>query len=583
MRRLLFVLFVLASPVLWSCSEKDKAAVRDLTVPDVRIFYPYDAAPTVFVVSDSIDTYFAARDIGLDGQPTLPTKVELWFVQPDDTVRVRIGEVSQPISAEQVPENLRPWVKVPAGWSLYMRRWYTGPTPLPPIGSPIVSGTIVQLYAVAYDEAGNVGRSPDVIRVSVFNKGDDLVPPVPVFTVSPPGGTTAVTFAFDASATTDSINRVNQISVRWDFDGNPENGWDIDWDRGAKADQQQQWQFRTPRSYNVVMEAHNTYLPAVARSFSRFVIVSPIGGNPRPPEPDNYADVPAGRYVLGDSSYVLDGRTYPADSLEHPIHDITISSAYRIEKTEVTNRLYLEYVRKAILGDTASVTYSEGAIYGRDREHPEFRDVYLVLSRSRIFFDLDRRSFAVQSGFEEHPVTGATWAGASAYALFYGLRLPTEAEWEAAARGGNGELNYPFFGGLELTRTEGPRRVNYAGSRSVGDPFPGTTTPVRFYDGQVYQGFQTIDTPSVFGLYDMAGNVAEWVNDWLGLEGYRATDNIDPQGEPDGIYRVVRGGSFQLSRAGVRCTGRMGLPPGESYITVGFRTAYISTTTNPGP
>src|SRR5512140_2348743 len=102
MRRLLFVLFVLASSVLLSCSEKDKALLRDVTAPEVRILYPYDATPKVFVVSDSLDTYIVARDIDVNGQSVTPAKVELWFAPPEDTVRVRVGDAGQPISIDQV-------------------------------------------------------------------------------------------------------------------------------------------------------------------------------------------------------------------------------------------------------------------------------------------------------------------------------------------------------------------------------------------------------------------------------------------------------------------------------------------------
>lgn len=613
MRRLLFVLFALASPFLWNCSENDTPAVADRSEPEVLICYPYDREPTTFVVKDSINVYFAAHDLGPRDVPAEPTKVELWFSHPGTSSRVFIGTAGQAISLDQVPvtdpyepdpslaDSIRKIVarSLPAGWSLYVRRWYTGPLPLPPVGTPINTGTKVQLFALAYDAAGNVGRTPDVVQIAVTNLGDDNHPPVPVITVSPQSGTTADTFVFDASATTDAIDTIHKISVRWDFDGNPGNGWDIDWNRDARADEKQNWQFLTPRSYRVALEAHNSYIPDSISGTSRPVIVTPIGGDPRPPEPDNYATIPGGTYVLGDTSYVSDGRTYQADLVEQPIHPIFFTSSYLIEKTEVTNRLYLNYLRHALRSDhpdSATIEYRGGVIYSRNPAHPEDeQEVYFVVANSRIFFNLDTQTFAIQPGFEDHPVTGVTWFGATAYALAYGLRLPTEAEWEVAARGANEDWSYPFIGGAELTRTEGPRRVNYAGSRSGAEPFVGTTTPRGFYDGRSYQGFQTLDTPSVFGTYDMAGNVGEWVADWMPQIGdytlpepppplplpqppppfYPSTLDTDPQGVVEGINRVVRGGSYLLSRTSVRCTARMGLPPGQSYSSVGFRTAYI--------
>jgi formylglycine-generating enzyme required for sulfatase activity len=251
-----------------------------------------------------------------------------------------------------------------------------------------------------------------------------------------------------------------------------------------------------------------------------------------------------------------------------------VTSGYRIEKTEVTNRLYLDYLRAEQDPDTGSVQYRGGVVYSWDPSNPDTSQVvYLELSSSRLFFNLDNQTFAIQPGFEDHPVTGVTWYGANAYAVAYGLRLPTEAEWEIAARGANESWNYPFMDGIELTATGGPRQVNYFGSRTATDPFPGTTTPRGFFNGQTYLGFQTQDTPSAFGVYDMAGNVGEWAGDWLGR--YPNALDIDPQGPVRGVYKVVRGGSYLSSRAGVRCTVRMGLPPDKSYISVGFRTAYI--------
>ncbi len=579
MRRLVFVLFALASPFLWTCSENDTPAVQDLSEPEVRIFFPYDTEPATFVVSDSIDVYYAARDLSRNGQPISVQKVELWFARPGSSDRVLIATPSRAIDIDQVPEDIRPLVTLPAGWTLYTQVWYTGPTPLPPIGTPINTGTDVQLFALAYDAAGNVGRTEDVIRIHVTNLGDDIKGPRPVFTVSPQSGTTADTFVFDASATADDIDPPHLIRVRWDFDGNPANGWDVDWSADARADEPQEWQYVTPRSYRAILQAHNSYLPDSINTTTRDLLVTPIGGNPRPPEPDNYVDIPMGTYVLGDSSYVLNGRTYQTDAIERPVHEVLFTSNYRVEKTEVTNRLYLDYLQAALRPDepdSATIEYAGGAIYSFDPAHPDTaQQVYLILSNSRIFYNLDAESFAIQPGYEDHPVTGVTWYGASAYALAFGLRLPTEAEWEVAARGVNSTFDYPFIDGVELDETTGPRRVNYAGSRSGADPFVDTTTPRSFYNGQVYQGFQTQDTPSVSGTYDMAGNVGEWVGDWH--DNYNPGLDIDPQGSPIGVFKVVRGGSYQSSRAGVRCTARVGLLPHESFVSVGFRTAYIPT------
>jgi formylglycine-generating enzyme required for sulfatase activity len=125
---------------------------------------------------------------------------------------------------------------------------------------------------------------------------------------------------------------------------------------------------------------------------------------------------------------------------------------------------------------------------------------------------------------EDHPVVGVTWDEAAAYCKWAGGRLPTEAEWEYAARGGKDGLKYPW--GNEIT----PENANYSGSKWKG------TSPVRSYPANAW------------GLYDMAGNVWEWVADWYDEKYYAALPPDkpveDPHGPQSGTVRVLRGGSF---------------------------------------
>jgi formylglycine-generating enzyme required for sulfatase activity len=199
-----------------------------------------------------------------------------------------------------------------------------------------------------------------------------------------------------------------------------------------------------------------------------------------------------------------------------------------------------------------------------------------------VFFD--GKTFSVGDFRAKHPMVGVMWLGAAAYCNWMssqaglkpsydlktgtcdftasGYRLPTEAEWEYAARGGNTNpyYNYPWGNDLD------PAKANWPDSK---DPYEGTdpstypwTTPVRFYDGRVHLksdenwpgsalSYQTANGANGFGLYDMAGNVWQFVNDWYGQNYYSLSPVDDPKGPdtgflmPDGkAYRGMRGGNW---------------------------------------
>jgi len=155
---------------------------------------------------------------------------------------------------------------------------------------------------------------------------------------------------------------------------------------------------------------------------------------------------------------------------------------------------------------------------------------------------------SIESGYAKHPVVGVTWYGAVAYAKWVGKRLPTEAEWEIAAYGGLENALYQTGDDIE---------------KSQANFFSADTTPVMSY------------APNESGLFDMAGNVYEWCQDWYGYNYYEISiqEPENPKGPLQGVYRVLRGGCWKSLKEDLRCSRRHRNNPGTVNGTYGFRCA----------
>ena len=159
------------------------------------------------------------------------------------------------------------------------------------------------------------------------------------------------------------------------------------------------------------------------------------------------------------------------------------------------------------------------------------------------------------------PVDSATWFEAEAYCKKLGKRLPTEAEWEYAARGGT---TTPFYWGSTVKGNEANFCDKNCGLnisvQSVNDGYAGPAPPGKF-------------PPNPFGLYDMAGNLAEWTNDWMNENYYRNSPKKDPPGSHPTTAKVVRGGSWETTAGFLRSSNRAAYWVKMRNYAIGFRCA----------
>ncbi|MBI3803956.1 MAG: SUMF1/EgtB/PvdO family nonheme iron enzyme [Nitrospirae bacterium] len=194
--------------------------------------------------------------------------------------------------------------------------------------------------------------------------------------------------------------------------------------------------------------------------------------------------------------------------------------------------------------------------------HPYFIDLYEVTNTQyqRFVQETHRHRQEVMVFFDDTtvlfqpklPAVGVSWFDADAYCVWNGKRLPTEAEWEHAARG---EDNRPWPWGENYAE-------GYANARGEGDGFAYTAPVGSFEAGR-----------SPYGLYDMAGNVLEWVYDWYSEFYYKEGQVTFPKGPDSGIAKAVRGGSWDNSGNDLRTTKRVAVAPYRKEATIGFRCA----------
>jgi formylglycine-generating enzyme required for sulfatase activity len=230
-----------------------------------------------------------------------------------------------------------------------------------------------------------------------------------------------------------------------------------------------------------------------------------------PPTDTPTVEIPAGEFTMG-----LDGMQALED--ERPAHHVWLES-YSLDQFEVTTAQYAVFLA------------------AESREAPwQWSQVVLPTHADR-------------------PVIGVDWHDADAYCRWKGKRLPTEAEWEKAARGTDGRL-YPW------------------GNQSPSKELANFALGARFSYSQVLMPVQSYERGrSPYGLFQMAGNVWEWVHDWYGAHYYETSPDRNPRGPEQGQFKVLRGGSWSDLPKYLMTAGRFKLPPGTRNSYIGFRCA----------
>ncbi len=243
---------------------------------------------------------------------------------------------------------------------------------------------------------------------------------------------------------------------------------------------------------------------------------------------ENMIFIPEGSFTMG---FKIDNDHEWGDMDEEPVHQVTLS-AYWIDKFEVTSSNFAKFLN--------------------ENKNEAHRFIEITPSVTVQFED---NVYQPRKGLENYPVNRVSWFGADAYCKWKKKRLPTEAEWEKAARGTDQRI-FPW-----------------------GNEYPDNSrvTFRRKFKGKGFQVMEPVDGMkngiSPFGVHHMAGNVWEWVSDWFDSSAYQDENRIDPKGPELGISKVLRGGNWYYKAYYMRTTYRFNERPEIFKVWQGFRCA----------
>jgi len=346
-------------------------------------------------------------------------------------------------------------------------------------------------------------------------------PPSACFEIEPWTGTTATTFAFDASCTADLEDSLPSMRFEWDWNG------DGVYDESIQGDPAVSHMFAVPAVYEIKLRVTDSGDESAETNASVAVGV-----------PAEFLPVGAGGFWMGAADGELGASEY-----DYPRHWVTLTRGFSIQSTEVTNQQYLELAQWAVDNGHAVIDFPDLLDAIGDP-----RTELLRIGGGIVWGD---NRMTVEAPAE--PVSGVSWYGAAAYCDWLnlragypmsfdhdtweylledpyssvGFRLPMEAEWEYACRAGsetafaNGEIFH----------------------EACEDP---TLALIGWYCGNSQERVHQVATlvPNDWGLFDMHGNLLEWCSDWHDGEYYHDSPEIDPTGPADGWLKVLRGGSW---------------------------------------
>ena len=276
-------------------------------------------------------------------------------------------------------------------------------------------------------------------------------------------------------------------------------------------------------------------------------------------------ELPGGTFLMGSE----DADARPDDG-EGPVREVTVDP-FRIDATTVTNRRFAEFVNATGYRTEAEAfgwSYVFRSLLPKSKQRTLARDVKAVpwwIAVDGAFWAKPEGPGSNLKGRLHHPVVHVSWNDATAYCQWAGRRLPTEAEWEYASRGGLAGKRLPW--GDELT-PGGRHRCNvWQGA------FPDINTQD---DGYVGTAPAKSFRPNGYGLYNMAGNVWEWCADWFSPDWHLSHSSYNPTGPPRGDAKVLKGGSYLCHDSycnRYRVAARYANTPDSATGNSGFRCA----------